>query len=317
MSPRAQGRILVSYSLSYADTARALCDRLESRGIPCWMAPRDLSPGEEYAEQITAAIDSCSAVLAVVSEESNRSRGMQRELSQATAKGKVLIPLFLQNFRLDPSLEYFLASTNRLMALDGIEPHVDKLVSLLRQIAPGLAGDPEPAKPRPGLFSRFLRARAPTAPVSRPAPRPPPPRPEAVPIAAYDVFVSANSADYPQAQVAYEALLQAGLRVFFAKVELPEMGDSDYRKAISRALEGSHHLLVVTTSRGHVESQWVEYEWGTFLNEKRSGRKTGNLAILLCGTMRIDELPIDLRQYQAVTPSDMSSLLKYFKPRSA
>ena len=56
------------------------------------------------------------------------------------------------------------------------------------------------------------------------------------------------------------------------------MGSSDYRKEIDRALDASKHMIVVTSKKEHVESSWVEAEWGLFINEKRSG---GNRAILL------------------------------------
>ena len=132
---------------------------------------------------------------------------------------------------------------------------------------------------------------------------------------AYDVFISAKSEDYPHAHVAAQRLREAGLSIFFADQELPELGESDYRKAIAKALEASRHMLVVASSRSNAESEWVEYEWGTFLNEKRSRRKSGNLATLLCGGMEIADLPIDLRQHEARPIDKLSVLLKYFKGR--
>jgi hypothetical protein len=76
-------------------------------------------------------------------------------------------------------------------------------------------------------------------------------------------------------------------------------------------------MLLVTTSRAHARAEWVEKEWRTYLNEKLSGRKSGNLVTLLCGNMTIGELPISLRQHEARTINDLPSLLNYFKPRSS
>jgi len=56
------------------------------------------------------------------------------------------------------------------------------------------------------------------------------------------------------------------------------MGNSDYRREIDRALEQAKHLIVVTSRKEYVESKWVEAEWGSFINEKRSGRKDGILS---------------------------------------
>ncbi len=130
---------------------------------------------------------------------------------------------------------------------------------------------------------------------------------------SYDVFVSAKSEDYKYARKASQFLRQAGLRVFFSEQELPEMGNSDYFKAIDDALECSCHMLLVTSSRDYVNSEWVQKEWRTYLNEKLSGRKTGNLVTLLCGTMTIGDLPISLRQHEARNVDDLPGLLNYFK----
>ncbi len=132
---------------------------------------------------------------------------------------------------------------------------------------------------------------------------------------AYDVFLSVKSQDYPHARVAEAFLRKAGLRVFFCEQELPEMGNSDYFDAIDNALEGARHMLVVTSSREHVMSQWVKKEWQTYLNEKLSGRKSGNLVTLLFGKMTIGDLPLSLRQHEARNGEDLASLLNYFRAR--
>lgn len=129
----------------------------------------------------------------------------------------------------------------------------------------------------------------------------------------YDVFISAKSQDYAHAREAAEFLRRAGLRVFFSEQELPEMGNSDYYEAIDNALEDCRHMLVVTSSRDHVESKWVKKEWKTYLNEQLNERKSGNLVTLLCGNIEINDLPLSLRQKEARRQNDLSSLLKYFK----
>jgi tetratricopeptide (TPR) repeat protein/O-acetyl-ADP-ribose deacetylase (regulator of RNase III) len=114
------------------------------------------------------------------------------------------------------------------------------------------------------------------------------------------IFISAKSADYTHAQKLYEYLISQGLHVFFSKESLPQLGDADYRRAIDRALDAAQHMIVVTTNRAHVESSWVEAEWGFFINEKRSGRKQGNLVTLTVGGLLPQELPPSLRYYEVV-----------------
>ena len=132
----------------------------------------------------------------------------------------------------------------------------------------------------------------------------------------YDIFISVKSQDYPYAGEAADFLLKAGLRVFFSKQELPEMGNSDYYEAIDNALDGCHHMLVVTTCRAHVESKWVKHEWMTYLNEQLNGNKPGgNLVTLLCGDITNNDLPLSLRQKEALPHNDLPNLLNYFKPK--
>ena len=128
----------------------------------------------------------------------------------------------------------------------------------------------------------------------------------------YDVFVSAKSEDYQYARRAADFLRKSGRRVFFSEQELLELGESSYFDAIYSALDRSRHMLVVTTSREHVESKWVKNEWQTYLNENLNGRKNGNLVTLLCGGIQIGDLPLGLRQREARHLTDLSSLLSYF-----
>ena len=48
--------VFISYSSSDKQIADAVCHTLESYDIPCWMAPRDVNPGNPYAKEIVSAI---------------------------------------------------------------------------------------------------------------------------------------------------------------------------------------------------------------------------------------------------------------------
>lgn len=49
---------------------------------------------------------------------------------------------------------------------------------------------------------------------------------------------------------------------------------------IDLALDSARHLVVVTNCVDNVLASWVEAEWRVFINENRSGRKTGNAITL-------------------------------------
>ena len=132
----------------------------------------------------------------------------------------------------------------------------------------------------------------------------------------FDVFISSRSKDYHLSRMLYDFLNKLSYNVFFCEVSLPKMGEAEYRKEIDKALEASQHLIVVTSSYENVTHGWVEAEWGAFVNEKRSGKKTGNIVTLVAGEMTIEELPLALRQYEVFEweKALVPRLLDYLKP---
>jgi hypothetical protein len=114
------------------------------------------------------------------------------------------------------------------------------------------------------------------------------------------VFISFKSADKEAARKVYEFLIARGVPVFFSPESLPEKGNADYSREIDLALDKAHHLILVTSSAENAQSSWVEAEWRLFLNEKRSGRKAGNLIILAVGNVQPSDLPPSLRQFEVI-----------------
>jgi hypothetical protein len=129
------------------------------------------------------------------------------------------------------------------------------------------------------------------------------------------VFVSAKSGDYEYAAQVYRRLGDAGVAAFFSQESLPALGNADYRREIDRALDEADHMIVVTSSIDHVLASWVEAEWGFFINEKRSGRKRGNLVTVVVGALRPTDLPPSLRYFEVIPfdPASLDKLLLYVR----
>ena len=117
---------------------------------------------------------------------------------------------------------------------------------------------------------------------------------------AFDVFLSHSSKDSLRAKELADALTAAGKRVFFSPDTLPALGSADYMKAIDEALEGSRHFVLYGTKRENILSSWVEAEWRLFINEKRSGRKSGNFLTAVGRDLSPAELPLSLRYYEVI-----------------
>ena len=54
---------VISYSSRDREIADMICSHLESRNVRCWMAPRDIPPGADYAEAIVAGIQKQTLVV--------------------------------------------------------------------------------------------------------------------------------------------------------------------------------------------------------------------------------------------------------------
>ena len=67
--------VFISHSSLDKLAADAVCHGLEARGIRCWIAPRDVVPGEFYADAIVHAIDSARLIVLITSRDASASRG--------------------------------------------------------------------------------------------------------------------------------------------------------------------------------------------------------------------------------------------------
>ena len=101
-------RVFISHSSENAELAKELCGKLENNGFPCFLAPRDIRSGFEYAEEIINGIDSSDVMVLLLSEASNSSPHVLREIERAVSKKKTIIVYKLEEVVLSKSLEYFL-----------------------------------------------------------------------------------------------------------------------------------------------------------------------------------------------------------------
>src|ERR1700704_2779723 len=90
--PDAAFDAFISYSSQDKPTADATCATLESMGIRCWIAPRDILPGADYGESIINAIENAKAMVLIFSSAANASPQIKREVERAVSKAVPIIP---------------------------------------------------------------------------------------------------------------------------------------------------------------------------------------------------------------------------------
>lgn len=115
--------------------ADAICAGLENRGIRCWIAPRDVQPGEEWTKAIVNAIDNCKIFLLVLSDNSNKSSQAIKEVDCAEKHEKTIIPFRIEDIQPTGSMEYYLGSLHWLDALTRpMEQNIEKLADYTSHI---------------------------------------------------------------------------------------------------------------------------------------------------------------------------------------
>lgn len=100
--------IFLSHSSTDAATAMEICELLEQNSIECFIAPRDIRSGREYAEEIVNGIDGSTAMVLLMSGAANTSPHVLREVERAVSKNIPILVYKLESVELSKSLEYFL-----------------------------------------------------------------------------------------------------------------------------------------------------------------------------------------------------------------
>lgn len=135
--------VFISHSSHDRDVAVAACASLEQRGFRCWIAPRDMRPGQDYGEAIAAAIGSSRLLLLIFSAETNDSVRARREVEQASGHGMAVLAFRIADTTPAPALQFLIGEGQWLDALTPpVAPHLDFLGDRIGQLLDEAGGRP-------------------------------------------------------------------------------------------------------------------------------------------------------------------------------
>ena len=120
----------ISHASEDEAIATTITDYLESSGVSCWVAPRDVNPGRDYSSEIVEAIESSAVFVLVLSEHANKSIFVKREVERAVSKGKPVFPIRVREVLPSKSLELFISSAHWI---DAWKPPMEKYLERLAQ----------------------------------------------------------------------------------------------------------------------------------------------------------------------------------------
>lgn len=142
-------KVFISYGSKNRKVAEGLCTHLEAHGIPCWMAPRDISSGV-YAGEITRAIKAADVFIVICSKETRESDHVKNEVNLAVSHAGLIVPYCLDESPFDDDLEYYLSSKQRIISQGNTEKDFQRIESIIREHRgeEAAAATPAPKPPR-------------------------------------------------------------------------------------------------------------------------------------------------------------------------
>src|SRR5580658_5830268 len=151
--------IFISFASQDLKVATTLCKALESRNFKCWIAARDIAPGENFQIAIVRAIRTAKIMLLVFTGNSNNSDEMAKELALASQSKLIVVPLLIDDVRPNDAFAYEFATRQWIDFFSDWEIAIEQLAQRIA-VALGDAGAPPAA------------IAADTASPSNPAPTP-------------------------------------------------------------------------------------------------------------------------------------------------
>lgn len=127
--------VMISYSEADRQIADEICAGLESHGIYCWIAPRNILHGGDFLEEIVDAINKSTILVLVFSSHSNESKYVKREVTVALDKNVTIIPFRIEDVLPSKNMELLLCTAQWLDAFTPpLKNHVETLANTVRII---------------------------------------------------------------------------------------------------------------------------------------------------------------------------------------
>lgn len=155
-------QVFISYCQEDAASANRICGALEAEAITCWIAPRNVPPGQEWPIAIASGIRSSRILVLLLSSHSHRSKQIARECELADRNGLSIVTFRLEEIDPPEALEYFLTN---LQWIDGFGSNFDTGMATLLHTIRWRLSLPEPASGVPR--SRPVLATSPATPKPR------------------------------------------------------------------------------------------------------------------------------------------------------
>src|SRR6201987_105840 len=129
--------VFISHAHKDKSIAHAICEKLESAEVGCWIAARDVSAREDWTEATRKAIGSSQVMVLVLSENANAAPHIEREIAHAFYTGRSIIPFRLTNTLPRRDFLFYLNSVRWFNASNPpAEQHLEALTARIKSLVP-------------------------------------------------------------------------------------------------------------------------------------------------------------------------------------
>lgn len=125
----------ISYSSKNQLKADSMRQLLKQNKILCWMAPYDIPAGSKYAHVINDALENCACLVLLLSNESQNSQFVGKEVERAITYRKPIVTMQLEDMILNSGFKFYLGD-GQIVAVHEIDSDTEEM----RKIINGIRG---------------------------------------------------------------------------------------------------------------------------------------------------------------------------------
>lgn len=173
--------VFISFSTFDQKVVEGICGYLEREGYRCFVSYRDIPRGVSWADAIAEAIEHSAMMLAVFSENFNKSKQTSREIELAAEEPIPILTFRLMDARFTGAKKYYLKNLNWIDAFPEPEKVFGQLFESVQKLVGRKETKPDVPTSAPPIINK-VEVSAPAEPVA-PAPAEPAVETSAPPIA--------------------------------------------------------------------------------------------------------------------------------------
>lgn len=125
---KADKEVFISYSTRNPKEAAFVCRKLEEAGMRCWIAPRDLLPGTNFADNIEAALANARCMVLICSKDSVSSPWVEGEVNTAFSNGMPILVYQIEQVHLSGAMKVMIEKFRTIAASGDSEKDAGTLI---------------------------------------------------------------------------------------------------------------------------------------------------------------------------------------------